>query len=99
MNKIYFLSAIFVFEFCLYGIAKTAEYSQVHVAKAVLRQADEDGFLDAKSKQVFDSLQTSEDTPLERYIALIEECQRKESFLDVVGSTDEWDRYVTEVQK
>lgn len=77
--------------------AERAQVSnKIQYALAVLIQAHKDGFLDAAGYKRFCSLRASNAT-LAYYVALIEECEREESFYDVVGSTDVWDAYATNV--
>lgn len=70
--------------------------NKIQYAQAVLIQAHKDGFLDAAGYKRFCALRAS-NAPLKCYIALIEECEREESFYDVVGSTDVWDAYASNV--
>lgn len=70
--------------------------NKVKCAKAVLLQAQKDGYLDAAGRKTLAALDATK-APLKSYIALVGECERKESFTDVVGSTDAWETYVTQV--
>lgn len=73
---------------------QTQVSDKIQCAQAVLIQAHKDGFLDAAGYKRFCSLRAS-NAQLSYYVELIEECERKESFLDVVGSTDVWDTYTS----
>lgn len=77
--------------------AEQAQVSnKIQYAQAVLMQAHKDGFLDDAGYKRFCSLRAN-NAALAYYVELIEECEREESFYDVVGSTDVWEAYATNV--
>lgn len=70
--------------------------NKIKYAKAVLLQAQKDGYLDAAGQAMLAALDASK-APLKSYIALIEVCERGEGFYDVTASTDAWETYATQV--
>lgn len=68
---------------------------QLAICEQLLDECVEDSVLDDKGIQAYNTIRKN--PSVERYIELIGECEREESFYDTIGEGDAWLDYVVGV--